>query len=442
MGIVTLPSRGTSRHEILAELGAARREDANWRGGRTWGLVYYAGDDVSELTRDVYASFIAENGLSPMAFPSLRKLETEVVAMTASLLGGGTDTVGNMTSGGSESILMAVKAARDWARAERPEVTAPEMVMPVSAHPAFEKAAHYLGLRVVRTPLGADLRADVTATRAAVSERTIFMMGSAPGYPHGVVDPIPELAAIAAEHGSWFHVDSCLGGFLLPFAKRLGYDIPPFDLRVPGVTSLSADVHKYGFAAKGASTILYRDARFRRYQFYVHADWPGGLYGTPTMSGARPGGAIAAAWAVMRYLGEEGYLRLARVMMETTHRLIDGINAIPPLRVLGRPAMTVFAVGSDALDVYAVADAMDTRRWHLDRQHLPVSLHFMVTPAHQNIVDEFLADLAAATAEVAARGGVAEPSGRSAMYGMMGTLPDRGAAKELALGFLDEVYRA
>ena len=429
-----LPKTGTTRDELMAEMGALRSRDADWRSGRTWSLVYFAGDEVTALLKDAYTMFLSENALSPMAFPSLRKFEAEVVAIAADLLGG-TEAVGSLTSGGSESILMAVKTARDRARVEQPGVTAPEMVLPTTAHPAYEKAAHYFGLTPVRTAITADLRADVEAARAAMTDDTVLVVGSAPCYPYGVIDPIPGLAALAQERGISCHVDACLGGFLLPFLRRLGYPVPAFDFSVPGVTSISADVHKYGFAAKGASTILYRNRDIRSHQFFAYADWPGGLYGSPTMAGTRPGGAIAAAWAVLNYLGEEGYLRLARTIMDTTQALIEGINAIPSLEVRGKPDMSVFAFGSDSVDIYAVGDAMDGLGWNIDRLQMPANLHLMVTPAHEGIVEAFLTDLATATRDAASKGPTSE--GTAAMYGALGTLPDRGKVRSAILGFLD-----
>jgi glutamate/tyrosine decarboxylase-like PLP-dependent enzyme len=266
------------------------------------------------------------------------------------------------------------------------------------------------------------------------------MVASAPTYPHGVVDPIRELSDIAQERKLWLHVDACLGGFVLPFARRAGHSIPDFDFTVPGVTSISADVHKYGFAAKGASTVLYRDASFRKHQFYVHADWPGGVYGTPSLLGARPGGAIAAAWAVMNYLGEEGYTEIVASTMQTTRRLIEGARAIPGLGVLGEPDATIFAIGG-SLNVFALGDALKRRGWHLDPQQLPPALHVTVSPGHARVVEPFLQDLAAAADEV--RDLPEEDlSGRAAMYGMLGSLPDRAMARDLVLHMLDGLYRA
>lgn len=431
------PEHGASHDELMSRLREAISRDADWRGGKVWSLVYFAGDDVAEVLTEAYTAAFYTNGLGPGAFKSLRKFESEVIAMTAGLLRH-PEAAGNMTSGGTESILMAVKSARDWGRAER-GIIQPKIVIPVTAHPAFDKAAQYLGVEAVHTPLRDDLRADVAAMRDAITSNTVLVAGSAPCYPFGVIDPIPEIAALAQERGFCCHVDACLGAYLLPFVERLGYAIPPWDFRVNGVTSISADLHKYGFSARGASVILYRDRELRRHQFFATSDWPGGLYGSPTLAGSRPGGAIAAAWAVLNFLGVEGYTRLARVIMETTEALIDGVNSIPALEVLGRPDMSVFAFASDSIDIYAVADALDEAGWHPDRQQLPPSLHCMVTPAHENVVEPFLSDLRRAVEFVETN--APAPSGRAAMYGMLDKMPDRAAVRDVVLDFVERMTR-
>ncbi len=432
---MTLPARGKSRDEIHSEIGEALSRDADWRGGKIWSLVYFAGEDVSEVLRDAYSAAIYTNGLGPGAFKSLKRFEYEVVQAAAGLLGL-PGAVGNMTSGGTESILMAVKTARDWSRAEK-GIAEPEMVAPVTAHPAFYKSAQYLGVKVVSTPIRDDYRADVEAMAAAVTPNTALLVGSAPNYPYGTIDDIAEIAALGQKHNVPCHVDACLGGYLLPFVERLGYEVRPWDFRVPGVSSISADNHKYGFAARGASTIMYRDAAYRRHQFFAYADWPGGLYGSPTMTGSRPGGAIAAAWAVINYLGEDGYMRLAKVIMETTKRLQDGINSIEDIHVLGNPDMSVFPVASDSLDMYAVGDALDTFGWHPDRQQNPASLHFMVTPVHEGIVEPFIADLEVAVRRV--RTGEQGAGGKAAFYGMLEKAPDRGSVRDVIVTTLERL---
>ncbi len=411
------------------------REDANWRQGKTFSLVYYAGDEMLDVVKEAYLRFFSENALNPMAFPSLRRFESEVLRMTASLFHGDAETAGTMTSGGSESILMAVKTARDWARANRPEIQKPRMLLPLSAHPAFEKAAHYFDVEAVHIPLDSSFRADVAEARKLLDENTILMVGSAPAYPHGVVDPIEELSNIAKEAKILFHTDACLGGFLLPFAERLGKEVPVFDFRLPGVTSISADLHKYGFAAKGASTVIYRNRDLRRFQYYVYADWPGGLYGSPSMTGTRPGGAIAAAWAALNFVGEEGYVNLARRILDTSKAILDGIRSIPGMRVLGDPQYSVFAFTSDLVDIYALGDAMEARGWKLDRQQRPPALHMMITPAHEKLVDQFLADLREAA--LGLEQGTLTPEGSAAMYGMLGSMEARDQVEQFILQFMD-----
>lgn len=473
-----LPLQRTPAETVLGRMRMLREQDAKWRDGKTWSLVYHVDDEIAEFLKEAYAMFSSENGLNPMAFPSLKRFEAEVVAMTANLLGGDEEAAGNMTSGGTESILMAVKTAREWARVKYPANQAPEMILPATAHPAFEKAAHYFCVKVVHIPVLADFSADVEATRTAITPQTILLVGSAPSYPQGVVDPIPDLAQLAAENNLLFHVDACVGGFMLPFVRKLGYPVPEFDFRVPGVTSISVDLHKYAYASKGASVILYGNRELRRHQFFVHTDWSGGIYASPTMTGTRPGGAIAAAWAIMNHLGEEGYLAITDRVMTTVKKLREGISAIDGIHILGDPTMSILAIGSDRLNVYEIGDELAMRGWHMDRQQFPPSLHLTVTYAHARVADEFLYDLAQAVkrarrfsftklsnslkvALVRAAGkllpaklmsalasrsssmtglrGAAVPQRSAAMYGMMASLPNRGDLNELVLDILDKL---
>jgi glutamate/tyrosine decarboxylase-like PLP-dependent enzyme len=359
-----------------------------------------------------------------------------VLERAAELLHGGREAAGSMTTGGTESILMALKTARDWARATRPRVSAPEVILPASAHPAFHKAAHYVGLTALYAPVGADFRVDVNAVEDAITDDTILIVGSAPSFPQGVIDDIPALAKLASSRGLLCHVDACVGGYFLPFLERLGTPVRPWDFRVPGVTSISADLHKYGYCARGASTILYRDRALRRHQFHVQTTWPGGLYGSPTMTGSRPGGPIAAAWAVMSYLGADGYERLTRATMEATQQLMTGVRQ-HGLRILGEPDMSLFAFVSDELDIYALCDAMDERGWKLDRQQLPPSAHLMVSPGHLPFVAPFLDELGEALGQL--RAGGPAPSGSAAMYGALAQMPDRAQVGEFVLGFMDSL---
>jgi glutamate/tyrosine decarboxylase-like PLP-dependent enzyme len=424
-----------------------RVADGDAAGARLFSLVYNTRPDVMEVAKEAYIRFFSENGLNPMTFPSLRRFETEVLAMSQDLFHAPEGAAGSMSSGGSESLLLAVKTARDWARAERPDIEKPEMLVPVTAHPALHKAAHMVGIEAISVPVRADFTADVEAARALFTDRTILVVGSAPQYPHGVMDPIADLAALADSRGVLCHVDACIGGFFLPWVEKLGHDVPPWDFRVRGVTSISADLHKYAYAAKGASTVIYRTRALRRYQHFVHADWPGGLFGSPSVLGTRPGGAIAAAWAVMTYLGEEGYLDLAKRAMDGTGKFVRGIAETPGLRLLGKPVMSCIAFGADpaalpgptgeGLDLYVLGDRMQARGWRIDRQQSPPSLHLTVSPAHDEIADTFVKDLRECTREVIESGAQAE--GAAAMYGMLGKLPDRGMVREALLDFMDGI---
>ena len=388
------PGKGLDKAGVRAYLSEARKGDVDWRAGKITGLVYFAGDDVVEVARDAYNMFFVENAIHPRAWPSLQRLESEVVGMTSELLHGGEGAAGSMTSGGTESIFLAVKAARDWTRANRPTAGTPEIVAPRTAHPAFDRAATYLGLNVTRVAEGADFRADVAAMANAVTQDTIMRIGSAPAYPHGVMDPIGELGELAQSEGLWLHADACLGGFAAPFVKKLGYPVPDFDFSVPGVTSISLDLHKNGYAmTKGASVVLYRDAEYFRHQGFEFDQWPRGQYSSKTFTGSRPGGAVAAAWAVMNYLGEEGYLRVAREVMQAKEAMIEGINGINGLQIWGDPELFIFTFGSRSLDIFAVADGFADTGWYVTRIQEPPGMHMMLSLVQVPLVEEFISDL-------------------------------------------------
>lgn len=436
-----IPEKGRDHEDVLATMEAFRRGDADWKDGRTWSLVYYAGEEHHELLKKAHHLFFTENALNPMAFKSLKRMEAEVVQMTASMLHGGPESCGTMTTGGTESILMAVKAARDRARALKPWIRRPEIVAPRTIHVAFDKAAHYFGLRLRHADVGPDHRADVASMRRLVTRNTVLIAASAPQYPQGVIDPIEEIGALAAERGVPFHVDACIGGFVLPWVEKLGYPLPPFDFRVPAVTSMSADLHKYGFAAKGASVVVYRDMSYLRHQFFVATDWPGGIYASPSMTGTRAGGPIAAAWASLVAMGQEGFLDHTRRAMEAARKLQDGINAIPELGVLGAPAATLVTWGArdEAISVYAVADQMEARGWSVDRQQRPSSVHCTVTSNHLSIIDDYVRDLRESVAHVKAHPEIAQ-SGNAAMYGMMAKVPFRGMIKKSVRKVMEGLY--
>ncbi len=436
-----IPMVGEDKTALLAELDSMRTADPDWQRGRTWSMVYYVGDEHHAFLERAHNLYFAENGLNPMAFRSLKRMEAEVVQMAAGLLNGPPTCVGTMTSGGTESVLLAVKAARDRAKRQRPWVLRPEIVLPRTAHVAFDKAAHYFGVELRHVDVGEDFRADVQAMRKAIGRNTILVVASAPQYCHGVVDPIEELGAICSDKGIPLHVDACFGGFILPFFERLGREVPLWDFRVAGVTSISADLHKYGYAAKGASVILYRDMSLLKHQFFVATDWPGGVYASPSMPGTRPGGPIAAAWAALRSLGVEGYTELARDIVGACDELRAGVEAIPGLRLLGKAHGPVVAIASaePAVDIYAVGDVLVEHGWSVDKQQSPPSLHLSVNARNRPIVPEFLTDLAAAVAHVRAHPELAG-QGDAAMYGMMAKVPVRGLVRLAVEKVMEGMY--
>jgi glutamate/tyrosine decarboxylase-like PLP-dependent enzyme len=436
-----IPTQGREHEGLLRQMEAMKEGDAAWKDGRVWSLVYYAGDAHHELLKKAHHVFFAENALNPMAFKSLKRMEAEVVQMTAAMLNAPPTGVGTMTTGGTESILMAVKAARERARKTKPWIRNPEIVAPRSVHVAFGKAAHYFGLRIRYADLADDFRADVSAMKRLVRRNTVLIVASAPQYPHGVVDPIAEIGAFAEEKGIPFHVDACIGGFALPWVEKLGYPVPVFDFRVPGVTSMSADVHKYGFAAKGASVVVYRDMSYLKHQFFVSTDWPGGIYVSPSMTGTRGGGPIAAAWASLMAMGEDGFLDHTKRAMEAAIALKEGIAKIPGVMVLGKPEGTIVTFGASdrSIDVYRVADQLEKKGWSVDRQQHPASIHCTVTSNHGAIVDTYLSDLREAVEHVRAHPEDAS-SGSAAMYGMMAKIPFRGLVKRSVEKVMESMY--
>ena len=400
---------------MLSQLDSFKERDVKWRDGHAFTLAYNAGDDVLAVAEAAYAKFSTENALNTDAFPSLRRIQAEVVDIVGDWLQVGPGGAGFMTTGGTESILMAVKAARERGRKEK-GITSPNVVLPTSAHAAFEKGCYYFGLESRRVPVGADWKVDVAATEAAIDDNTVLVVGSAPQYPQGVIDPIPELAALAAARDINCHVDGCMGGVTLTYLERLGHAIPPWNFSVPGVTSISVDLHKYGYTAKGASVIMHRSKQLRSYQTYVTDNWLGGVYGSSGVLGTKGGGAMAAAWAVLHYLGEEGYLRVTAAARRACEELVAAIGTIPEITLRAQPEATLLAIGAtdpEALDVFAVADALWRRGWYVDRQGPPASLHFTVNAVHDGRIPAFVGDLRESIAEVAA----ARAAGAQGAYG-------------------------
>jgi sphinganine-1-phosphate aldolase len=393
-----IPTTPIDSDTILDTLRQRRGGDVRWREGRAWGFVYDAGHAVEEVARKAHAMFMSDNGLDPTAFPSLLSLENDLVAMAAAHLDSPEGVVGSFTSGGTESIILAVKAARDWARAHRPDIQRPAMVLPVTAHAAFHKAAHYLGVEVIVVPVDPEtFAADVALMEAAITDDTVLLVGSSPSYAHGCIDPIEALGQLALERGLLFHVDACIGGFLLPYLRRLGEAVPDFGFTVPGVTSLSMDLHKYAYVPKGASILLYRDAALRSHQMYACSTWTGYSVVNPTVQSTKSGGPLAAAWAVMNFLGDGGFERLAAEVLTATKAIIAGVESTPGLRILGRPEMTLLAIASDEVGIYHVVDEMKARGWYVQAQLArggsPPNLHLTVAPNNVPLVDALIADL-------------------------------------------------
>ncbi len=441
-----IPQEGLGRDatlELVRQLTEGEQE--RWREGFVSGAVYHGDQEHVDFLNRVYALASQANPLHADIWPSSVKFEAEVVSMTARMLGAPAnhrlppdlEVCGTVTSGGTESIVLAMKAYRDRARAKG--ATRVQVIAPSSAHAAFDKAADTLGIEVVRVPVAADYAADIVAMEAAITEHTVALVGSAPCFPHGIIDPIEPLSELALERNVGLHVDACLGGFVLPWAKRLGRNVPHFDFRLPGVTSMSADTHKYGYAAKGTSVVLYRGHELRHFQYFVSTDWPGGLYFSPTFAGSRPGALSAACWASMVAIGEAGYLAATERILDTAAKIRAGIATLPDLEVLGDP-LFVIAFKSESLDVYRILDVMSHRGWSLNGLQRPPSVHICVTLRHTlpGVAERFLADLKAAVEEV--KSTPAPRSGMAPVYGMAASFPVRGAIGELLRRYIDRLY--
>ena len=441
-----LPSSGLERDKILADIQKMHdQEIGTWEKGYVSGGIYNGDKDHIDFLNKVYALNSQSNPLHSDIFPSATKFEAEIVSMVATMMGQGrtpdnAQIVGCVSSGGTESILLAMKTYRDLAREEK-GITAPEMILCSTAHVAFDKAAHYFGIKQVIIPMKDDYSVDVDAVRRAINRNTIVIVGSAPTFPHGIIDDIEALSNLALQHNIGFHTDSCLGGFIIPFAEKLGFKVPAIDFRLPGVTSMSVDTHKYGYAAKGTSVVLYRSAALRHFQYYTTTEWPGGLYFSPTIAGSRPGALSAACWAAMLSIGEEGYLRATKAIIETADHIRKGIESIPELEIMGNP-LWIFAIKSkvDTLNIYEVLDQMAAKKWSLNGLHKPSCFHIALTLRHTQpgVSDRFINDLKESVAHVKANPGNKE--GLAPVYGLAATLPFRGMVSDILKKYLDVVY--
>ena len=467
----SFPRDGMSEFEILSQLQSFKANDLQWKKGRAFSYVYYAEQALTETLKKAYQLYFSENALNPSAFPSLLKMENEVVSMCLDLFNASEKSSGNMTSGGTESILMALKSAKEYAKKVKPHITEPEVILPFSAHPAFDKGCDYFGLKPKKVGIADDFRVNVEELKQSITENTILVVASAPSYPQGVIDPIEAIGELAAERDLLFHVDACVGGFVLPFIDG----VSSWDMGVKGVTSMSADIHKYGFASKGSSVILYNNPELRKAQYYVYTDWPGGMYGSPAILGTKPGGAIAVAWSVLHLLGHQGYRAKVASSIATAKFFQDRINSFEELSVFGNPDMCIFSFGSSIFDIYELGDEMHLKGWLMDRQQTPAALHMSISPYHDHIKEEFFDDFEECLKkakrptlqstinklQVKANKGLkkilpnktykkvqdyalakSDPTSKrsAALYGMIGDLTGEGETEDLIKNYLDKMF--
>ncbi|XP_068183597.1 sphingosine-1-phosphate lyase 1 isoform X1 [Antennarius striatus] len=436
-----LPLKGLSQSQVLEKIREYETlNEVKWEKGRVSGAVYWGDKSLTDLLVKVYGEFAWSNPLHPDIFPGVRKMEAEVVRMACTLFHGGPNSCGAVTSGGTESILMACKAYREMAL-ER-GVKHPEILAPVSVHAAFDKAAHYFGMKLVHIPLDKNtMKVDVKAMKRAISKNTAMLVCSAPQFPHGIIDPIEEVSKLAVRYKLPLHVDACLGGFLIVFMNKAGYPLAPFDFRLKGVTSISADTHKYGYAPKGSSVILYSDKKYRQYQYFVAPDWQGGIYASPSIAGSRPGGIIAACWATMMHMGENGYINATKKIIGTARKIRNAVSKMNGVFVFGNPEVSVVAIGSDVFDIFRLSNALTSKGWNLNTLQYPSSIHICCTVLHtqEGVADQFICDVREQVA-IILKNPKEKTTGLGAIYGMAQSIPDRSMVTEISRGFLDCLY--
>ncbi|KAK3946407.1 pyridoxal phosphate-dependent transferase [Diplogelasinospora grovesii] len=458
---LTLPKEGWTEDAVRTELESlANMDHTRWEDGFVSGAVYHGEDDLIKLQTEAYGKFTVANPIHPDVFPGVRKMEAEVVAMVLSLFNAPTGAAGVSTSGGTESILMAVLSARQKAYVER-GVTEPEMILPETAHTAFRKAGEYFKIKIhiVSCPAPSH-QVDVRRVSRLINANTILLVGSAPNFPHGIIDDISALSKLALKRRLPLHVDCCLGSFLVPFLERAGFETEPFDFRLKGVTSISCDTHKYGFAPKGNSTVLYRTEQLRSYQYFVDPSWSGGVYASPGIAGSRPGALIAGCWASLMSVGESGYLSSCEQIVGTTKKLADRIKVESPvlaaeLEILGKPLVSVLAFRAINLNIYDIADGMSAKGWHLNALQNPPAIHVAMTLPLTKVWEKLASDLEAVIEAEREKERVRIVEGKAptnskkqpggdaaALYGVAGSLPNKSIVVDLATGFLDLLYKA
>lgn len=435
-----LPKTGMSLVNLQEEIKKYKSlGHIEWSAGKVSGVVYAADSELDTLMREVYKEFIWTNPLHADVFPGVRKMEAEVVQMVSNMFHGGDKCCGVMTSGGTESIMMACKAYRDIALEKG--ITRPEIVAPYSVHPAFDKAAHYLGMKICHIPVDKDGRGDVKAMRKAINKRTIVLVGSVPSYPHGCIDHIEEYSKLALKYNKFLHVDCCLGGFLVAFMGRAGYQLPEFDFNLPGVTSISCDTHKYGYTPKGSSVLLYRNKDIRKYQYFCYPDWSGGIYASASMPGSRSGNIVATTWAALMYHGEKGYVERTRKIIEATRQMANGLEKIEGIKIMSPVDVSVIGFTSDYFDVFIMSAEMTKKNWHLTTLQFPSGIHIAVTMQHTKpgVVDEFVSDVRQIAKQLM-KNPSQKAEGKAALYGTSQQIPDRSIINDICYGFLDTYY--
>lgn len=442
-----LPAVGLSEKTVLEELDLMDSilPHTEWKRGRVSGAVYHGGDELVHLQSLAFEKFCVANQLHPDVFPAVRKMEAEVVSMTLNLFNAPKDTgCGTTSSGGTESLLLACLSAKMYAYHHR-GVTEPEMIIPVTAHAGFDKAGYYFGIKIHHARLDpVTFKVDLKQVKKFINKNTVLLVGSAPNFPHGIVDDIQGLSDLALRYKIPLHVDCCLGSFIVAFMSKAGFkDLAPFDFRVPGVTSISCDTHKYGFAPKGSSVIMYRNNDLRMHQYYVSTDWTGGLYGSPTLAGSRPGALVVGCWATMISMGQKCYIDSCKEIVNASRKLKATIQRdIPDLRVLGDPICSVVSFTSDRYDVYELGDKLAKRGWHLSSLQKPPALHLAITKPSASSIDELIETLKELVSE-ARKDPDSKPSsdGTSALYGVAGSVKTTGVADRLIVGFLDTLFK-
>ncbi|KAI0147754.1 pyridoxal phosphate-dependent transferase [Xylariaceae sp. FL1272] len=453
---LSLPKEGWTDEALRTELQTlATMDHTRWEDGFVSGAVYHGEDELLRLQTEAFGKFTVANPIHPDVFPGVRKMEAEVVAMVLSMFHAPPNAAGVSTSGGTESILMACYSARQKAYAER-GVTEPEMILPETGHAAFRKAGRYFNIKVHLVPCPAPShQVDIHRVSRLINSNTVLLVGSAPNFPHGIIDDISALSKLAVKRRLPLHVDCCLGSFLVPFLDKAGFETEPFDFRLKGVTSISCDTHKYGFAPKGNSTVLYRTQELRTYQYFVSPDWSGGVYGSPGIAGSRPGALIAGCWTSMMRVGEQGYLDACVKIVGCTKKIAEHITTSPTLAaeldIVGRPLVSVVAFTARDLNIYDIADAMSAKGWHLNALQNPPAMHVAVTMPITKVWEKLVADLEAVVEGEREKERVRAVEGKArgkatgdtaALYGVAGSLPNKSVVVDLATGFLDLMYKA